>query len=116
MVLGSDVFIDDPENPGVVTRLQVRNMRISVINQKTNMLMELYKHDQPIEHYNASIVAPVKLIRETKHEETKKEEDNSLEKWTDEMSEYQEKDSATVETLTTQKHNYVTGIAIYKTV
>ena len=64
LVLGSDVFIDNPSNPKLIAKLQVRNMRVTVDNQKATMQMELYRHDQPVESYNSSIVAPVKPIHD----------------------------------------------------
>ena len=74
MVLGSDVIIDNPSNPKMIARLQVRNMRVTVNHQKATMQMELYRHDQPVESYNANIVAPVKPTYEISEEEIEEPE------------------------------------------
>ena len=101
-MLGSYVPVNNPRNPLLVTRLQNRNMRVTVSNQKADVMFELYNPNQPIEQFNANLTVPVKHIHETEYKE--------LDKWTKETKSVHESDSLNVKTLTNGNVNYHTGI------
>ena len=102
-MLGSLVEIDDYIS-GTNINLEVRNIRISVKQQRTTVTYELYDPNQPIEQFNSNITVP--------SPSSHKGEFVELDEYNKDIQEKQNSTKLSVKTKIKGDVNYLTGVPV----